>query len=286
MSTGTSPPIPQSIPPLSPEEMPDYDSLVTEDGKPVDSIYSERQMELLREPLYTAWNPGRDYVALCNVGLFFSVRVPPLVPDVLLSLDVQPPEDLWAKRGRSYFIWEFGKPPDAVFEIVSNTEGEELGFKRRKYAELGILYYVVWDPHEFLKAGPLHILVLRDRTYNPLEGAELPLIGLSLTRWQGEYRGMNAEWLRWCDGTGRLLPTGAEALAEEREQVEKERERARKERGRAQKEYERAQKETERAQKEHERAQKERERAEVERERADRLAAQLRALGINPDDPS
>lgn len=35
------------------------------------------------------------------------------------------------KVHRSYFLWEFGKPPDFALETVSNQQGE----KKRKYAE-------------------------------------------------------------------------------------------------------------------------------------------------------
>lgn len=229
-SAGTTPPYAQPYPPLSPDELPNYDNLVTEDGKPVDNFYSDLQMALLRDALLTSWRPGRDFVVMCNVGLFYSDQEPPLVPDVLLSLDVRAPEDVWAKRGRSYFLWKFGKPPEVIFEVVSNTEGDELGFKLRKYAEHGIAYYIVWDPHEFLKSGPLHIFELRHRTYVPLQGMELPFVGLSLTRWQGEYGTMKGEWLRWSDQKGDLLLTGPEQT-----------------------------------------------------QRADRLAAQLRAMGIDPN---
>jgi len=33
----------------------DTSSLITEDGAPVDNIYSEKQMRLLTEPLYNTW---------------------------------------------------------------------------------------------------------------------------------------------------------------------------------------------------------------------------------------
>jgi Uma2 family endonuclease len=250
-SAGTTPPLSQPIPPLSPDEMRLCENLVTEDGKPVDNFYSDLQMALLRDALITSWKPGRDFVVMCNVGLFYSLRQPPLVPDTLLSLDVKAPEDMWAKRGRSYFIWEYGKPPDVIFEVVSNTEGEELGFKRSKYAELGISYYIVWDPHDFLKSGPLHVLALRNGAYVPLEGSMLPSIGLSLTCWKGTYGTMEAEWLRWCDAEGNLLPTGPE--------------------------------QAQRAEEARQQAEDARLGAEKERERADRLAAQLRAMGIDPN---
>ena len=39
---------------------PDVSHLVTEDDTPVDNLFSERQMALLRETLYTSWaGPGR-----------------------------------------------------------------------------------------------------------------------------------------------------------------------------------------------------------------------------------
>ena len=68
------------------------DQLVTEDDTPVDTIFSEKQMRLLTEPLYSSWQgPGaqRSFVVLANVGVFPSINEPPVVPDVLLSLDVR-----------------------------------------------------------------------------------------------------------------------------------------------------------------------------------------------------
>src|SRR5262249_39476845 len=71
-----------------PELMPDLDKLVSEDGKPVDNVYVERQYKLLTEPLYASWGgpgPGRSFVALVNVGWYHTEGEPALVPDVLLS---------------------------------------------------------------------------------------------------------------------------------------------------------------------------------------------------------
>ena len=108
----------------------DLSHIVTEDDTPVDNLFSERQMRLLAESLYTSWSgpgEGRTFVAMANVGLFFHLREPPLVPDVLVSLDVTLPPEPWEKEHRSYFVWEYGKPPDVVVEIVSNKVGKELG---------------------------------------------------------------------------------------------------------------------------------------------------------------
>src|SRR5207249_3226581 len=127
-----SPPILKSDSDLElcpPEAYPRVDHLVTEDDVPVDNLYVERQEPLLVDPLYSSWKgpgPDRTFIAMANVGVFYTLEDPPFVPDALLSLDVRLPPHLREKRYRSYFIWEFGKPPDVVIEVVSNVEGEEL----------------------------------------------------------------------------------------------------------------------------------------------------------------
>ncbi len=111
---------------IPPELVPDETQLVTEDDTPVDNIFSEKQQRLLTESLYSSW-PGPDgerpFLALANVGLFYALTKAPLVPDVLLSLDVQAPADLWPKAHRSYFLWRYGKVPEVVIEVVSNRKG-------------------------------------------------------------------------------------------------------------------------------------------------------------------
>jgi len=75
---------------------PDISDIVTDDDTPVDNIASEKQQRLLTEPLCTSWSGPppvdgdlRPFLATANVGLFSSVHELPLVPDALLSVDVQ-----------------------------------------------------------------------------------------------------------------------------------------------------------------------------------------------------
>ena len=220
-------------------EMPvvDVSHLVTEDDTPVDNLFSERQMDLLIDSLYASWAGPKDdepFVAMANVALYYGLHLPPLVPDVLISLGVELPTDFWKKENRSYLIWEYGKPPDVVMEIVSNRKGREAGYKLRQYARLGIAYYIVYDPNHQLGNKPLHVYTLREARYQKSKKTWLPDVGLGVILWTGIYRGMEATWLRWQDEGGNLLLTGAE-------------------------------------------------RAEVAEERAERLAAQLRALGVEPE---
>jgi len=205
--------------------------LVTEDDEPVDNLFSAKQQRLLVEPLYSSWTPPpreeeegeatattpRPFLADANVGIFFAVNQPPLVPDMFLSLDIAAGADWNADERRSYLVWDFGKVPEVAVEIVSNLEGEETGKKLRTYADWGITYYIVFDPFKLLSATPLCVyelgpgkcLVLR-------QDLSLPKLGLSVTLWEGDYEGIHDTWLRWSEVDGKLIPTGKER----REQAE------------------------------------------------------------------
>ena len=55
----------------------------------------------------------------------------------------------WAGNAQrsSYFVWEEGKPPDWVLEVASpSTQKKDLDDKRRKYAEMGVPEYWLFDP--------------------------------------------------------------------------------------------------------------------------------------------
>lgn len=215
-------------------EPPDISQIVTEDDTPVDDLFSAKQQRLLVEPLYSSWHYEGTFLADANVGVFSAVHRPPIVPDMFLSLDVEVAENWWAKEHRSYFLWEFGKPPDVVVEIVSNHKGHETVEKLQEYARVGVRYYVIYDPQTLLQETPLRVYELNVRGYHLRDDQQLAEVGLVLTLWAGVFEGKQTEWLRWCTLDGTLIPTGAE-------------------------------------------------RAEQERTRAERLAAQLRALGIEPE---
>jgi hypothetical protein len=212
---------------------PDISDIVTEDDTPVDNIASEKQQRLLTEPLYTSWTGPppvegfpRPFLATANVGLFSSVNEPPLVPDALLSVDVQAHPDFWEKKHRSYFVWELGKPPDVVIEVVSNKEGGELTTKKRRYAKMRIAFYVVWDPSGELSGEPLQAFELRGDLYVPVAGFYFESLGLGLKVWRGVYEGVEADWLRWHLPGEELVPTGAERAEHEKHRAEHEKQRA------------------------------------------------------------
>lgn len=263
---------------LPAEYWPKINHLITEDDTPVDNIFLERQQRLLTDALDSSWTgpeEGRPFLALVNVALYYGVNEAPLVPDMMLSLDVLPPQkDIWKKGKRSYLNWEYAKAPEVVIEIVSNRVGDEEGGKLQKYARAGVFYYVIFDPKEYLSPEQLRIYALTGPgTYTKMGGTTLPKVGLSLTRWYGEYASTSQDWLRWCDLQGDLIPTGAERARSERQQKELFATIA---------QQERLQKEQALELVEEQRSQKEQalELLEQERQQKERLVARLRALGI------
>ena len=236
----------------------DIETLVTEDDTPVDNMPSEKQQRLLTEPLYSSWSgpgAGRTFLAAANVGVFPAPRNPAIVPDVFLSLDVQPHRNWWDKRHRSYFVWEFGKPPDLVVEIVSNQKGNEVSRKRRRYARMEVGYYVIHDPLHQVMDDELRIYRLRGAEYERQESHRFPELQLGLTLWDGVFEAVRHRWLRWVDEHGALIPTGRERADEQHQ----------------------------RADEEHRRAEHAEQLLAEERRRAERLVTLLRRSGVDPE---
>jgi Uma2 family endonuclease len=203
----------------------DMSHLVTEDDTPVDNRFSERQQRLLPHTLFCSWEQGKPFEALSNVGLFYALHgTPPVVPDFMLSLGVEPRPVSAEKINRSYMTWVYGKPPDLVIEVVSNKEGEELGRKLEIYAQVRVTYYVVFDPFFMLGERELRAFRLMEGRYlEMVPPTWFPEVGLGLTIWEGDLEGVTARWLRFTDRQGQLLASGhekaeqAEAKAEQAE---------------------------------------------------------------------
>ena len=118
------------------------ENLITEDDAPVDNILSAKQQRLLTETLYSSWKPSqadensdepRDFFADANVGVFFSVHAPPLVPDVFhagVSHNEDQPSHLHildTEICATRCAEEYGNPcqrfcPAAVYEMEENAK--------------------------------------------------------------------------------------------------------------------------------------------------------------------
>jgi Uma2 family endonuclease len=228
-------------PDLTFPRLPGEDDLPCSDGIPMETQWHVLQMNLLRETLAYHW-AHRDFFVGGNMFLYFSqerIRRKDFIgPDLFVVLDVP------RRLRKSWVVWQEGKGPDVVIELLSETTAEhDRTVKKRIYQdELRVTEYFWFDPETDELAG----FALREGVYEPLEPdteGRLPSrkLGLTLAKWQGPYDGDEAVWLRWATSGGVLLPTPAEM------------------------------------------AERERQRAGEERQRAERLAAKLRELGIEPD---
>jgi len=261
---------------LDPADVPDTSLLVTHDGKPVDNLFVEKQYRLLTEPLWTSWKPsdGKPYRVLANVGLFFKYRSPPLVPDVMFAVDADTPADSPASDHRSYFVWVTGKPPDVVIEIVSDKRGREDTDKMKAYQQIGVPFYVVFDPDEILDGGVLRVFGRQVTGYRPMNPKAFGELGLGLTLWDGVHERMEGTWLRWIDEAGKLIPNAKERAALEMR-------RAKTERKRALAQKKKATEEKKRAEEEKKRADAEKALGDAARARVEHLEKKLRAAGLS-----
>ena len=230
---------------------PTQDDLPWEDNENMETEQHRLQMELLIETLqpHLRQREGGGYVG-GNMFVYSSLeqirRQDFKGPDVFVVLDVP------AGQRKSWVVWEEAKTPDVIIELLSPSTAEyDKGAKKQIYqSRLKAGEYYWYDPFD---PRDLAGFIMQGEHYVPLQAdargdLHSQVLGLSLTRWQGVYRGAEAIWLRWKDADGRLLPTGEELAASAEWRA-----------GEAER------------------------RADQEHQRAERLAARLRALGIDPE---
>jgi Uma2 family endonuclease len=225
------------------------------DGKPMaDNTKQYRWLVMVKENLEIFLANVLD-VFIAGDLLWYPIEgdnVTCVAPDVMVVFG-RPRGD----RG-SYKQWqEQNIPPQVVFEILSpsNTK-RELQDKRDFYETHGVEEFYVYDPDRFRLLGWIRqsgeLLAIAN-----MEGWVSPRLAIRFTKINGSleiYRPNGRRFLTSVELEERALAAEVEMQAER-----------------------------DRADQEHDRAQQERDRADQERDRADRLAAQLRALGIDPE---
>jgi hypothetical protein len=156
-----------------------------------------------------------DWFFGVDMGIYYDPEQPPIVPDGFLSLGV---ERVFDENLRlSYVLWEEKAMPIMALEVVSHRRRGEYTYKKKLYAEMEILYYVVYNPQR-RKKPPLEVYKLVNNEYvlqpgNPLW---LPEIGLAVGYEQGTYQGITRDWLYWYDTEGvRYLSPEERAIASE-----------------------------------------------------------------------
>ena len=243
------------------EELPDSDET------PVDKELQNHIPNLLLNLLMLIWGDRQDWFFGVDMCYYYELNIEQpkkskaIVPDGFLAIGVPRLKD---EGGRlSYVLWQEQVKPIMALEVVSKEYNGEYDQKLRQYQDLGILYYVIYNSlsgrrglyktHESLEVyklinGKYELLPSVTR----LESGKvvwMPEIGLGIGCERRIFGNWERDWLYWYDRDCIRYATAAER-AQQAEAIAIQ-----------------------------ERNEKLRERNEKEK-----LAAYLRAMGINPDE--
>ena len=204
---------------------------------PPERVFVASDLNLYYDPQNTGWYKRPDWFAVVGVSRLYQGQ------DLRLS----------------YVLWQEGKRPMVVIELISpGTQNEDLGRRESQGKQpgkwqvyeqiLGVPYYITFNRYN---NDELQAFQLVGSRYHSMELAKdrvwMPDLKLGLGLCRGEYRGKERQWLRWYDAQGNWIPT-----------------------------------ETERIQQAEQRAEQAEQRAEQAEQRAEELVQRLRELGIEP----
>ncbi len=213
------------------KNLPTAKDLPDSDDTPVDNELQDLIPGLLKIILALIWSERMDWFFGVDMGIYYHPDEPAIVPDGFLSVGV--PRIIDENLRLSYVLWEEKKLPILVLEVVSQTKRGEYTKKKDFYQEMGVLYYVIYNPLRKRKpALEVYKLVEGDYQLQSGEPLWLPEIGLGIGKERGTYLGIPREWLYWYDQQGRRYQIPEERMREERQQAEQERQRAEQERQR------------------------------------------------------
>ncbi len=227
--------------------LPTTEELPCSDDTPVDNEDQNFIPNFLLFLLEFIWAERNDWFFGVDMAVYHTTGANPkvpVVPDGFLSIGVERRKQ--GKSRKSYAVWEENLVlPILALEIVSLTPGDEYDRKAEIYAQLGILYYVIYNPDYWQRDRhqPFEVYRLADGQYQ-LQTREpfwMSEIGLGIGRDVYLSGDVQRELLYWFDQNGDRYLTSEE------------------------------------------RAEQANRRAEQAEQRAEQLAETLRRMGINPE---
>jgi len=197
--------------------------LPCDDGVPMETQRHKFQMDILIDTIQPWLDQRADGYVGGNMFVYYSLAQLKNQdfrgPDFFAVLGVPKTERL------SWVVWEEGKPPDVVIELLSeSTASNDKNAKKLIYQnQMRVSEYFWYDPFnpdDFagfdLNSGTYQQIALNEK--NQLVSK---VLNLSLVRWKGNYRGVDATWLRWATFDGELFPTSQEMVGIAQERAEK-----------------------------------------------------------------
>ena len=204
-------------------QLPGSLELPDSDDTPVDNEGQNDIPNGLRFSLAQIWEERQDWFFGVDMGIYdrqgqkegkATMLAPSTVPNGFLSVGVVRRKDTWGRR--SYVLAEEGQViPVLALEYLSKTYGGEYDGKLDVYAQLGVPYYLVYNPEGRRKHQPLEMYHLEQGKYRlqPIvEPYWIPEIKLGIGRVQGQMSGIQIEWLSWFDRLGKPYPLPEEII--------------------------------------------------------------------------
>ncbi|MDB9519505.1 Uma2 family endonuclease [Roseofilum reptotaenium CS-1145] len=198
--------------------LPSAEDLPDSDDTPVDNELQDLIPSLLKAMLALIWAERMDWFFGVDMGIYYDPKEPAIVPDGFLSVGV--PRIIDSDLRLSYVLWEEQKLPTLVLEVVSHKRRKEYTQKKEAYAQMGILYYAIYNPLRKRKQK-LEVYELKDGEYELLSGEVVWLsqLNLGIGKAEGTYQGITREWLYWYDEQGERYLTPEERMISAQQQA-------------------------------------------------------------------
>ncbi|MDJ0658031.1 MAG: Uma2 family endonuclease [Crocosphaera sp.] len=186
--------------------LPSAEDLLDSDDTPVDNELQGLIPHVLKDILALIWEERMDWYFGVDMGIYYDPYQPAIVPDGFLRL--------------SYVLWEEQKVPTVVLEVVSHKRRKEYTEKKYFYAQMAVLYYVIYNPLRKRKPR-LEVYQLNSGEYELLQSEPVWLaeINLGIGREIGIYQGVEREWLYWYNKEGKRYLTPQEEAKKAQKQV-------------------------------------------------------------------
>ncbi|NES71824.1 MAG: Uma2 family endonuclease [Okeania sp. SIO2D1] len=264
--------------------LPSSEELPCSDDTPVDNELQNLIPNLLLNILDFIWPERQDWFFGVDMGIYYlyeNQRQTTLIPDGFLSIGVKKRP---TQKGRlSYVLWEENDiPPIFALEIVSKNYNQEYEDKKDKYRKLGVLYYLIYNPHHWQRDQhqPFELYRLEKGKYILQTGEPywMPELGLGIGRGRLTHIGWEREWLLWYSQEGVAYRVAKEIIENMQKQLEQERQRVQQAEIRVQQAEIRVQQAEIRAQQAEIRAQQEKQLREQQKRQ---IVTQLFSLGLD-----
>lgn len=270
------------------QTLPSSNELPGLDDRPVDDELHTLIPHFLRKILREFWEERTDWFFGINMNIYHTTGndpKTPIVADSFLCLNV-PPRN--RQGSANYVVWEENEiVPILVIELVSHIYRHEYDTKMLDYAHLGVLYYVVYNPHYFKRDEhePFEVYRLEAGKYVRYLGKPvlMPEIGLGIGASVGSYQRWWREWLYWYTQEETRLSISIEQTQRERRQKEQALQQVYQEQRLKEQALQQIQEERQQKEQALQQLQEERQQKEQALQRAEHLTKLLQEMGVDPN---